>query len=147
MEITKKQIFSFIFLLFVFSPVFLSPLASPARADETLTNSQIGLSDIGTVFGGSRAQVDPRFLVANIITIILGFLAVIFLGLTVFAGFKYMTAGGNSDKTAEAVKLLRNAVIGLLIVLAAWMITRYVIVIMNRAVKNADTSTYPLVGM
>jgi hypothetical protein len=147
MEITKKQIFSFIFLLFAFSPVFLSPLTQPAQADQTLTDSQIGLSDIGTTFGGSRAQVDPRMLAANIITIILGFLAVIFLGLTVFAGFKYMTAGGNSDKTAEAVKLLRNAVIGLLIVLAAWMITRYVIVILNRAVKNADTTFYPTTGM
>ncbi|HZJ41168.1 MAG TPA: pilin [Candidatus Saccharimonadales bacterium] len=147
MEITKKQIFSFIFLLFVFSPVFLSPLAQPAHADQTLTDSQIGLSDIGTVFGGQRAQVDPRFLATNIITIVLGFLAVIFLGLTVYAGFKYMTAGGNATQTEEAVKLLRNAIIGLVIILAAWMLTRYVIVILNRAVKNADTTFYPTTGM
>jgi len=147
MEITKKQFFSFIFLLLAFSPVFLSPFSSSVKADSALTDSQIGLKEVGTVFGGSRAEVDPRYLVANIITVVLGFLAVIFLGLIVYAGFKYMTAGGNATQTEEAVKLLKNAVIGLVIILAAWMLTRYIIVIMNRAVKNADTSVYPSMGM
>jgi hypothetical protein len=57
-----------------------------------------------------------------------------------------MTAGGNSDKTAEALKLIRNAVIGLIIVLSAFMLTRYFIFTINRAVKNADT-TYQNFGM
>lgn len=146
MEITKKQIFSFIFLFLAFSPVFLLPLAQPARADQTLTDSQIGLSDVGTAFGGTRAQIDPRVMVATIISTILGFLAVIFLGLIVFAGFKYMTAGGSSDKTNEALKLIRNAVIGLIIVLSAFMLTRYFIFTLNRVVKNADP-TYQQTGM
>jgi len=146
MEITKKQIFSFIFLFLALTPVFLAAGSQPALADQTLTDSQIGLSDIGTVFGGDRAKVDPRYLAATLISTILGFLAVIFLGLTVFAGFKYMTAGGNSDKTAEALKLIRNAVIGLIIVLSAFMLTRYFIFTINRAVKNADT-TYQNFGM
>jgi hypothetical protein len=147
MEITKKQIFSFIFLFVaIFSFATLSIL--PAQADETLREGQVGLNEVGRVFGGSRAEGDVRGLAINFILITLTFLAVIFLVLVIFAGFKYMTAGGNQDKTTEAVKLLRNAVIGLFIILASWMITRYIIVMSNRAVKNAaDVTTYPTYGM
>jgi amino acid transporter len=116
MKITKKQIVSIFCLLFIFSPVLLNPLSiSLVKADKTLTESQVGLEDIESVFGGDRGERDIRYMATDIISIVLGFLAVIFLGLTVFAGFKYMTAGGNEEKTREAMKLLKNAVIGLLI--------------------------------
>jgi hypothetical protein len=147
MEITKKQIFSFIFL-FVAMLSLASFVAVPVQADSTLAEGQVGLNDVSRVFGGTRAQGDVRALAIDFVLIALTFLAVIFLILVVFAGFKYMTAGGNQDKTAEAVKLLRNATIGLVIILASWMITRYVLVMTNRAVKNAaDVTTYPKVGM
>ncbi|MFA6514154.1 MAG: hypothetical protein WCT50_02595 [Patescibacteria group bacterium] len=146
MEITKKQIFSFIFLLLtVFSTSFL---ALPVRADNTLIEGQEGFTDVGRVFGGEKAQKDVRSLIIDFVLIILTFLAIIFLVLVVFAGFKYMTSAGNKDKTDEAVKLLRNAVIGLIIIMASWMITRYVIVMTNRAVQNsADPTYYPTRGM
>jgi heme/copper-type cytochrome/quinol oxidase subunit 2 len=146
MEITKKQIFSFVFLLLtVFSMSFL---ARPVRADDKLLVGQEGIKEIGAVYGGDKVQKDPRALITDLVLIVLTFLAVIFLVLTVFAGFKYMTSAGNSDKTVEALKMLRNAVIGLFIVLASWMIVRYVIVMSNRAVSNAsDVTTYPTRGM
>jgi len=149
MEITKKQIFSFIFLLLaVFSVSFVSFSPTPAYADNTLLEGQEGLSDVGRVFGGDRAKGDIRSRIVDLVLIALTFLAVIFLVLVVFSGFKYMTSGGNSDKANEALKLLRNAVIGLLIVIASWMIARYVIVMTNRVVRNAaDVTQYPTNGM
>lgn len=57
------------------------------------------------------------------IQLILGFLGIIFLVLTLMAGFKWMTAGGNEKQIEEAKGSLKNSVIGLFIVLAAYAIT------------------------
>lgn len=39
-----------------------------------------------------------------------------------FAGFKYMISGENANKRKEANKMLLNVVIGILVVLSAWLI-------------------------
>lgn len=146
MRITKKHVVTLILLFFIFTPVFVNKIISPARADEQLVNSQTGLEDVAVVFGGDQAKQDVRYLAANMISIVLSFLSIIFLGLILFAGFQYMTAGGNQEKTTKAVSLIKNAVIGLVIVLSAWMITRFTIVMMNRAAINAPLD-YPIIGM
>lgn len=147
MAFTRKHIISLVLLLLFFSPAILfTKLITPAQADQSLITEQEGLSEVGMIFGGSRAEQDIRYMAARIISIVLGFLTVIFLGLTVFAGFKYMTAGGNQDKASDALKLIRNAIIGLVIVLSAWMVTRFVIIMLNRAARNAELFL-PSVGM
>ncbi len=147
MLFTRKHIISLFLLLLVFSPgIIFSKLVTPAQADDKLVNGQEGLNEVSLVFGGIDAEQDIRYMIVRVISIILSFLAVIFIGLTIFAGIKYMTSGGNQDKTLEALKLLRNAVIGLVIVLSSWMVTRFVIIMLNRVVKNQDL-TYPAVGM
>ena len=134
-------------MVFILPGVGGTFLINPALADTSLVEGQTGLSEVGSVFGGTRAEQDPRALIANIISIALGFLAVIFLGIVVVAGFQYMTAGGNQEKTTKALALLKNAVIGLVIVLAAWALTRFTVVMLNRAARNMDTQFYPQVGM
>lgn len=57
------------------------------------------------------------------IQVILGFLGIIFLFLTLMAGFKWMTSQGNEKNIEEAKGSLKNSIIGLLIVLAAYAIT------------------------
>jgi hypothetical protein len=148
MGITKKSTISFILLLFFILPSITgSLLVSPVLADESLVEGQIGLNEVGSVFGDERAKQDVRSLIANIISVALGFLAVIFLGLIVVAGFQYMTAGGNEEKVSKALALLKNAIIGLAIVLVAWSLTRFTIVMLNRAARNMDTTFYPQIGM
>lgn len=53
-------------------------------------------------------------------------LGVIFLSLTVYAGFRWMTAGGNEEQVSEAKALIRNAAIGLAIILLSYAITTFV---------------------
>jgi hypothetical protein len=57
----------------------------------------------------------------------LGLLGTIFFVITLFAGFQYMTAGGDSQKVSSAVGLLKNAAIGLVIIAGSYLITEYVI--------------------
>lgn len=130
MIISRKHILSFIFLT-VFS-LLLIPAANPVLADQSLFNSQVGVTEIGSAYGNNN--IDIRLIIARIILIILGFLGVIFFALTIYAGFRYMTAAGNEDQTKKAVSQIKDSVIGLIIVLASWALTTYILRALNRSV-------------
>lgn len=152
MRITKKHLLVFVFLSFfslaqaaLFKPVLVLAQASSGG---TLVDSQEGLTEIGRVYGANGGEPqDIRYVIARIINIILGFLGVIFFGLTIFAGFQYMTSAGNEEQSKKAVALLRNAVIGLLIILVSWAISRYILIVLGGAVNNTagylQYRTYP----
>jgi len=69
---------------------------------------------------------DPRTIVTRIINVSLGLLAVIAVGIVIFAGFKWMTSNGEEEKVNEAKKMLKNGVIGLAIILASWGIVTFI---------------------
>ncbi len=72
-------------------------------------------------------QTDLITIIGRIINIALGFLGVIFLGLMLYAGYEWMTAGGDSEQVGRAQRTIRNAIIGLLIIASAWAITAFII--------------------
>ena len=118
-----------VFLTFVLAFLTLTPVAVGATnwLDKA---SEGGLNTIGQdAFGQSGApQKNLQAIIATIIKIFLGLLGIIFVVLLIIAGFKYMTAGGDEEKVKEAVAQIRNAVIGLLIVISAYAITYFITV-------------------
>lgn len=80
------------------------------------------------------APTDPRFVVARIINISLGLLGTIAVALIVYAGFRWMTSGGNDEQVKGAQKTLFAAVVGLIIILSAFAISSFVL-------KNLYTAT------
>ncbi len=76
--------------------------------------------------------------VGNVISIILGFVGIVFLGLTLYGGFVWMIARGNEQEVEKAKNILTAAVIGLVIVLAAYAVTYFVI---QRLVPPSGTGT------
>lgn len=72
--------------------------------------------------GGSLETV-----VGNVIQALMGLLGVIFLGLIIYGGFKWMIARGNEKDVTEAKEIMINGTIGLVIVLSAYAITTYII--------------------
>ena len=73
------------------------------------------------------AERDPREMAMDIIKLILGFLGIIALVLILLGGFKWMLAAGNEEKVEEAKKLLWAGLIGLILILAAFAISNFVI--------------------
>lgn len=69
---------------------------------------------------------DIRLVIARIIRIALSFIGIIVLVLMMYAGFLWMTAGGNEDQIDKSKKILKNATIGLAIVLSAYAIVAFV---------------------
>lgn len=112
-----------------FALLFLAILSIPL-----LAHAQ---PDLGLQYGeytglGSR---DIRIVVASIVNILLGLLGVFFVILLVVAGWRYLTAQGEPDKTKKAIGTITSAVIGLAIVLSAYIIARFVL----QAVLSATT--------
>lgn len=77
----------------------------------------------GTKGANYAPATDPRYTAAFIIRIILTTLGIIFLIVTLYAGFTLMTAGGNEERIEKSRKLLIRSVIGLIIIFAAYSIT------------------------
>jgi len=84
-----------------------------------------GLNQVGAATGLSAT--DPRVIAARLINVALGTLGIILLTIILYAGFLWMTAGGDSAKVDKAKAWIRNAVIGLVIILLSWAIAYFVI--------------------
>lgn len=87
-----------------------------------------GLSDVADGSGGAYTTTTslPQ-MIGRLIQALLGILGVIFLVLTIYAGFLWMTAAGEDKKVKEAKETLTRAVIGLVIVLSAYSITTFIL--------------------
>ncbi|HQB50942.1 MAG TPA: hypothetical protein PLT32_01850 [bacterium] len=77
-----------------------------------------------TTTQGEKLILDKITLIINII---LGLLGIVFLGLAIYGGFLWMTAGGKIDQVKHSKDLLAQAVIGLVVVLLAYAITFFVV--------------------
>ncbi len=93
-----------------------------------------GLGAVGQTVKLSSA--DPRVIATNIINIALGLVGIILVSLLVYAGFVWMTAGGDEEKVSRAKRIITSAIIGLIIVLSSWAIARFVIERLLQATQN-----------
>ncbi len=75
--------------------------------------------------GAGFSNIGIGTIAATLISIVLSMLGLIFLVLTIMAGFKWMNAGGNEEDVKKAQTSLKNSVIGLIIILAAYTITYF----------------------
>lgn len=123
----KRIITSLILFSFVVLPAISIALPASATAP-SLWGSDSTKRNISQALGyGTSDPEDPRLIAAYIINIFLGFLGIIALALIIWAGFTWMTAGGNEEKIETAQKTLKAAVIGLIIIFAAWGIAYFVV--------------------
>ncbi|MEK7072567.1 MAG: hypothetical protein AAB969_03285, partial [Patescibacteria group bacterium] len=107
MKKTSKIMLSLVILAVIFS-VAVTP---QARANALLD----GLTQTveGTDLNGGTTNLPEA--IGKIIQIFLGFLGVIAVVLIIYAGFLWMTAGGDSGKVDKAKSYIKNAIIGIVI--------------------------------
>lgn len=77
--------------------------------------------------GAGLTQEDPRVLTVRIINFSLTFLGIVAFVIVLYAGFTWMTAGGNDEKVGSAKKILISAVAGLVIIMVSYSITSYIL--------------------
>ena len=106
--------------VFIFGAIFLTIPHSFAA-----NTVDVGTSSVDSAL--SLGSTSPLKIVTNIINITLGFLSLIAVCLILYGGFIWMTSNGSEEKIATASKILRNAGIGLVIILSAWGIAYFVL--------------------
>ena len=111
----KKRIYLFLIMLILSIPL-LTTNSVVFAGDIRLPESNIVASNINA---WETAE--------SIIDKLLGFLGLIAVAVILYGGFRWMTAGGNEDAVKKAKHTLTAGIIGLVIVLAAWGIARFVI--------------------
>lgn len=93
---------------------------------------------------GIPVDKDIPGLIANILKTALGFVGTLFLLLMIYAGFIYMTARGDEKKVSEAKKMIVGAIIGVVIIAAAYAITSFVLTaITSGTSSSSSTSAIP----
>ena len=90
------------------------------------------------------SKAELPIIIGSIISSFLAILGSIFLILTLYAGFLWMTAAGSPDKVAKAKKLMTQAVIGLLIMLSSYSITRFTVNQLDDAVLAEDGNDFEI---
>lgn len=85
--------------------------------------------DLDTVagFAGVESTTTLAETIGTIINTILSLLGVLVLVIVLYAGFLWMTAGGEEKQVKKAKDWLINGVIGLVLVLAAYALSNFVI--------------------
>lgn len=82
---------------------------------------------------------DVREVIAYIIRVILGLLGTVCVVIILYAGFLYMTSGGNAEKQGAAVGWIKGAVIGLALILMSYALSRYIITQLVSATGGTGT--------
>ncbi len=116
-----KKLFIVIFVLSVLAPALM--LAAPMQVHAQ------GI-DLGTNFVTNEinfATGDPRTAAMSLVKLLMTFLGIIAVVIMLYGGFLWMTAAGNEDKVDQAKKLIMAAVIGLIVILSAYLIINFVV--------------------
>ena len=79
------------------------------------------------------ASSDLPTVLGDIISTLLTLLGIIFLVLVLYAGWLWMTAGGDAKQVDKAKEIMLRAVVGLIILLAAYSISSFVITALTDA--------------
>jgi len=132
MKINKKIITAvlvFVFAFNLFSGVALASdtnygLNTTVKAGDGSTSRLTKAFSVNAIGANAGDFLSTRL--GSIIGTLLSFLGVIFMILVIYGGILWMTARGNEAQVDKAKNLLVNAIIGLIIVLAAYAITAFI---------------------
>lgn len=81
----------------------------------------------GAAYGEEATETSMEEFAGNIINALLSMSGVIFILLMVYGGYLWMTGRDDTKQVEDAKKVIRAAIIGILIVVASYGISRFII--------------------
>ncbi len=118
------------YLIILFFLILSFIVINPMFAREYYFEGQSGVFHTGFHAGYSddyRADTSLEVVIAKNINLVLSFVGVIFVILIIYSGIVWMTASGNEEKVNSAKKIMTDSIIGLIIVVAAYAITYFIL--------------------
>ena len=105
----------------------LPVLFLPSKAFAQLSQADTYLDQVGVATGADVTTNTLPQLIGNLISVLLSVLGIIFVVLVIYAGFLYLTSQGEAEKVKKAKTLLTQSVMGLVIIIAAYAISAFVV--------------------
>lgn len=118
-----------IFLILILSAVLCVPVL--ALAQNYGLDATAGAAKLKT-------EADLPATAGKVIGTLLSLIGVIFFGLMIYGGFMWMTARGNEEQAKKALDTIIAAVIGLVIILAAYAITNFIFKSVSSTQQNTS---------
>lgn len=89
---------------------------------------------------GFNTSVEANTIIGFIISLVLQLIGVVFLVMAIYAGYSWMMARGNEEMVEKAKNTLTNAIIGIVIVMAAYAISYFILSQISAKALRDDTS-------
>lgn len=89
-------------------------------------------------------KTDVITIIARLIRVFLSILGILFVLLIIYAGFLWMKSGGDPAKKQKSINIIKQAIIGFIIIMASYAITTFVINALLRATGGDISSTVPV---
>lgn len=109
-----------VFSWYIAGSVYAADLNTIIQGPNSATN------DLQKTFAGTGGR-DAVVIIVNILNYLLGLLGLLFVALLIYGGYKWMMSGGKEDDTKEAKNIIKNALIGCVVILFSWAIAYFVI--------------------
>ena len=136
----SKLASSLLSLLMVCAP--LSALAAVTPGSTGLDAAAQG-TGLDNACEGAEAQVCIARIVGSVITAALGFVEVLLFIYLLYGGFLWMTSGGDSEGVKKAKTMIKNAVIGLIIIALSYVLASFIITRLGTAINPAPAPAGP----
>lgn len=135
-KIRSIALFALVCLFFISPSIVSAQTAGEKSLLEQQTEAFAGQQ--GANFGTPR---DPPAIAATLINMLLGLLGLLMIVYFVYGGYLIMTSAGNEEKVSKGKHVIRNAVIGLVLILSAYAIARLVVRIASGGQSSEDGFT------
>ena len=122
----KKSINKLKYIVIIFNFLAICLLNISIAETKNLSNAWEVSGNTAKIAGYNKTS-DYEYIISQIIFTVLTLLGVIFMILMVYGGSIWMTAGGKEDRVKKAKDLIQAAIIGLIIVVAAYAISFFVV--------------------
>lgn len=128
LKIIKQISILILLVLILMIPFFVFAAEEPPTMKDVL-------KDIGVAGGYRTTGVDETTVSAiagTVVNIFLSILGIIFVVLMLYGGYLWMTARGKEEQMEKAKELIRDAIIGLIIIVAAYAIASFIFSYLGR---------------
>lgn len=135
-----KKIFLTLCLIFGLF-ILISPAISLAAGSTGPSGALQKLEEVGgTAYNVTGPPTPLATVIGNIVEIFLSILGIVAVVLMIYGGYLWMTGRGKEERINKAKETLESAIIGLIIIMAAYAITYFVV---NQFLSATGTTTTP----
>lgn len=120
--------------------VSLGLAAQPVLAQGSLGGVLKGGLDKAAPAEIKGGETDPATILGRLIGALIGFVGALLFFYMLYGGFLWMTAGGEKGKVESAQMVIKNAIIGIVIVALSYAISNFVITNLTTVTNKAQVS-------